>query len=84
MVSERRIVSETNAKGTRILAKSFFKELRENGYTHQQILALSTELIDLVTREVKSEESEPPPPTPIDSRRVRARARDASGWRHAL
>jgi hypothetical protein len=44
------------AKGTKILAKSFFKELRENGYDCNQILAVSTELIDLVTRELKGEE----------------------------
>lgn len=45
------------SKGTRILARSFFKELRGNGYSHSQILALSTELIDLVTREVKAEDA---------------------------
>ena len=45
-----------STKGTKILAKSFFKELRENGYDCNQILAISTELIDLVTRELKGEE----------------------------
>jgi hypothetical protein len=44
------------AKGTKILAKSFFKELRENGYDCNQILSISTELIDLVTRELKGED----------------------------
>ena len=43
-------------KGTKILAKSFFRELRENGYDCNQILAISTELIDLVTRDLKGEE----------------------------
>jgi hypothetical protein len=47
---------EGSSKGTKILAKSFFKELRENGYDCNQILAISTELIDLVTRELKGEE----------------------------
>ncbi len=40
-------------KGTKILAKSLFKELRGNGYSPNQILNLSTELIDLVTQDLK-------------------------------
>lgn len=44
------------AKGTKILARTFFKELRENGYDCNQIIAISTELLDLVTREFKGEE----------------------------
>ena len=46
-------------KGPKILAKSFFRELRENGYDCNQILAVSTELIDLVTRELKGEDELP-------------------------
>ena len=42
-------------KGTKILAKSLFKELRGNGYSTNQILNLSTELIDLVTQDLKGE-----------------------------
>jgi hypothetical protein len=44
-----------DVKGTQILAKSLFKELRGNGYSTNQILSLSTELIDLVTQNLKSE-----------------------------
>jgi hypothetical protein len=44
-----------DTKGTRILAKSLFRELRENGYSPNQILGLSTELIDLVTRDLKGD-----------------------------
>jgi hypothetical protein len=43
-----------DAKGTRILAESLFKELRENGYSRNQILSVSTELIDLVTEDLKT------------------------------
>jgi hypothetical protein len=43
-----------DAKGTKILAKSLFKELRASGYTANQILSLSTELIDLVTQDVRA------------------------------
>ena len=39
-------------KGTKILAKSLFKELRLNGYSANQILGLTTELIDLVTQDL--------------------------------
>ena len=42
-----------DAKGTKILAKSLFKELRGNGYSTNQILSLSTELIDLVTQDLR-------------------------------
>jgi hypothetical protein len=35
--------------GVRILARSFYKELRSNGYTPKHLLALSTELIELIT-----------------------------------
>ena len=40
--------------GPKILAKSFFKELRENGYDHNAIVAISTELLDLVTQELRA------------------------------
>jgi hypothetical protein len=43
-----------DAKGTRILATSLFKELRTSGYTANQILSLSTELIDLVTQDLRA------------------------------
>jgi len=44
-----------DAKGTRILAKSLFKELRASGYNTNQILSVSTELIDLVTQDVRAQ-----------------------------
>ena len=51
-----------DVKGTKILAKSLFKELRGNGYSPNQILSLSTELIDLVTQNLKSQGEDLPPP----------------------
>ena len=44
-----------DAKGTKILAKSLFKELRASGYTANQVLSLSTELIDLVTQDLRAQ-----------------------------
>jgi hypothetical protein len=41
--------------GARILARSFYRELRASGYTPKQLLALSTELIDLITQDLQAE-----------------------------
>ncbi|HET6440090.1 MAG TPA: hypothetical protein VFG59_18650 [Anaeromyxobacter sp.] len=49
-------------KATRILAKSLFKELRGNGYSPNQILSLSTELIDLVTKDLRGADHPAPKP----------------------
>lgn len=69
-----------DAKGTRILAKSLFKELRGNGYSTNQILSLSTELIDLVTQHLKeAPEAAEPPPAP-----VAIAEKEKDGWRAAL
>jgi pyruvate-formate lyase-activating enzyme len=63
-----------DVKGTQILAKSLFKELRGSGYTPNQILSLSTELIDLVTQDLKAGH-EPPHPTHLS---------EEGSWRAAL
>ena len=47
------VPSMLDNKGTKILAKSLFKELRGNGYSANQILGLTTELIDLVTQDLR-------------------------------
>jgi hypothetical protein len=43
------------AKAVQILAKSIFKELRTQGYETKEIVALSTELLGLVTNELRPE-----------------------------
>jgi hypothetical protein len=65
-------------KATRILAKSLFKELRGNGYSPNQILSLSTELIDLVTQGLKEDQDAVPAPPAADAEG------QAGGWRAAL
>ncbi len=47
------VPSMLDNKATQILAKSLFKELRGNGYSTNQILSLSTELIELGTQDLK-------------------------------
>ncbi len=56
------MISGQEVKGTRILAKSLFKELRGNGYSPNQILSLSTELIDLVTQDLRADHGAPAAP----------------------
>ena len=70
------VPAKLDVKGTQILAKSLFKELRGSGYTANQILALSTELIELVTQDLRAD-AEGPPPTVLAER-------GASNWRAAL
>src|SRR5512137_2316411 len=50
------VPAKLDVKGTQILAKTLFKELRGSGYTPNQILGLSTELIDLVTKDLKADQ----------------------------
>jgi len=40
-------------KALKIIAKSLFKELRQNGYDCRQIASLSTELLELVASEIQ-------------------------------
>jgi hypothetical protein len=44
----------TDAKGTKILARTFFQQLRAAGYTPNQIIGVATELIDLVTTDLRT------------------------------
>jgi hypothetical protein len=37
------------------VAKSLFRQLKEEGFSHQQIIELSTTLLDLVTSELQTE-----------------------------
>jgi hypothetical protein len=37
----------------KLVAKSFFRHLKNEGFTHEQIIALSTELLDLVAADMR-------------------------------
>lgn len=43
----------TDKKGTKILARTFFAQLRSGGYSSNQIVDIASELIDLVTNDLK-------------------------------
>jgi hypothetical protein len=40
-------------RAVRILAKSIYRELRGSGFSEQDVMALATELLSLVTTDVK-------------------------------
>lgn len=50
---EKANTMSTDKKGTKILARTFFTQLRAAGYTPQQIIGVATELLDLVTTEIR-------------------------------
>lgn len=40
----------------RSVAKSFYRQLRNEGFSHEQIIQLSTTLLDLVTEDMRPRE----------------------------
>lgn len=52
---------ETNAKprALTILARSLFRQMRDQGYSTEQIIGLSSELLDLVSNDLRSSGEEP-------------------------
>lgn len=43
----------TDTKGSKILARTLFNQLRGSGYTANQVIAVATELIDLVALDLR-------------------------------
>lgn len=43
-------------RALKILSKSIYRELRQNGYEPKQIVALATELVSLVTTDIRHTE----------------------------
>jgi hypothetical protein len=41
----------------RTLAKSFYRQLKSEGFSHEQIIELSAALLDLVNRDMREEPS---------------------------
>ena len=48
-------VKAERERALKILAKSIFRELKTNGYQNKEVVALSTELLALVTSELRPE-----------------------------
>ena len=53
----------TDAKATKILARTFFNQLRSSGYTPTQVIAVATELIDLVATDIREGDKSPSAPS---------------------
>lgn len=45
-------------RACRILARTMYKELRQNGFDHKQIVAIAGELISQVTEEIRPEHAD--------------------------
>ncbi len=52
----------TDKKAGRILARTFFNQLRASGYTSNQVIGIATELIDLVAEDIRESDKVAPPP----------------------
>ena len=47
-------------RAVRILAKSLFRQLKGSGYENREILALSTELVGLITSDLRPHDDSKP------------------------
>ncbi len=48
----------SSAVAVRVLAKSLFKELKRAGYNRGEMVAFASELLELVTTEIKTDSDE--------------------------
>jgi hypothetical protein len=48
--SEHQLLNNRN----KTVAKSFYRQLRTEGFSHEQIIELSATLLDLVTQDIKA------------------------------
>jgi hypothetical protein len=61
-----------DGRAARILANSLFRDMRQNGYECSQILALATELIDLVTKDMSTASAAQLIPVPPPAQTLRS------------
>ncbi len=50
-----RAEAELLSNRNRSVARSFYRQLRTEGFTHQQIIELSTTLLDFVTEDLREQ-----------------------------
>lgn len=50
--------SSAQQRALKILAKSVYRELKASGYVRTDMIAFTTELLDLVTSEIKQDNAE--------------------------
>jgi hypothetical protein len=56
------LLRKDHTRAIQIIARSLFRELKEHGYTPHHVIALSTELIQLVTDVLKGAPIDPSAP----------------------
>lgn len=49
------VPTQSRERALKILSKSLYRELRQNGYEPKQIVSLATELISQVTNDIKDD-----------------------------
>ncbi len=50
--------ANTSPRGLSILARSLFRQMREQGYSSAQIIGLSSELLDLVSSDLRQTDTD--------------------------
>jgi hypothetical protein len=50
-----RMADSRDPRAIQILAKNIYREFRSNGFSEQDVMALSTELLALLTHEVRAQ-----------------------------
>lgn len=55
MVTTPATSSELLTNRNRMVAKSFYRQLKTEGFSHEQIIELSASLLDLVNTDLKSD-----------------------------
>jgi hypothetical protein len=64
----------TETKPVKLVAGTFFQELRSMGYTPNQMIGIANELLDLVAGEIRerknARETLPPPAEAVELRRA--------------
>ena len=48
-----------DARSARMLARAFYKELRDEGFTPRQVLAASNELLEMITADLREQAEVP-------------------------
>jgi hypothetical protein len=54
------IANDLAKSRNKVLAKSFYKHLKGEGLTSEQIIELSTQLLDMVTDDIRTPHTAPP------------------------
>lgn len=52
------LASRQDPRAARILARTLYRDMTENGLSSEQIIAVTTELIGMVANELKSEDAD--------------------------